>query len=791
MKLTLLYITSLFLVITFVSTTNTLAQNQTQNTRIKISGKVQDLNNSTPIIGANISSFAKNNGTLSNNYGEYTIMADSESDTIECSFLGYCTQKIALQDILETAQKDHKSNTNRLLTHNFELSADSISIDGIIINTNNDMDIGSKFGRINVNTSQLKYIPLFMGEQDILKYFQMLPGITGGSEGSSDVNIRGGSSDQTLMLLDNIPIYNHNHALGFVSIFNGDIIHSANLYKGSIPTEYGGRLSGVSSLKTRQGNTQKHSQSLTIGTLTAGFTAEGPMARNKSSYIVSARYFTPNLLLGLYNLIRNSPNQYNYAFGDITANLSFRLNQNNTLSWGIYTGYDGLRFNVRNTNYDQENQSQKINTKNTFTLQSIASSLEWNLTLSNGSRLTTSLYATGIDNKENYKFSNLTLSQSSSNRIQSSLLEIGLRSVCEQNIKKHTLRYGATATLQLLRPKNTTVEVNQNNYTSTIKTNNNIECIAIFASDQIALGRWSLNYGLRIPLYITQDGVVSDLEPRIGVAFDAGKQNNLYLSLDRNTQAIFSLNGQNGSYPMDFWMPILDKKLQSSNQVSLGWKFTPHKNWMLSIEGFYKHMDNLYFVYDQDLILEAKNHNNSSMKGYDLGSGKSFGGELVLQYTTKRTMAMFSWSQSKSLRTVNNHTYIYNYDIPLNLNLFVRQQTLHRGARKHYISANVNFRIGIPFMVSNEIYPGIDIGSKSVLPNLPDFPEARLSNYFRLDLNYSMEKQLANGARRIWQISILNATAHFNPYIAFATEQHIEAYCITPFMPSFSYKRYF
>ena len=201
--------------------------------------------------------------------------------------------------------------------------ADSISrteaIDSVVVTARRPLMVYKQTGNIAVDIEQLKYAPLFAGEKDIFKFLQLLPGVSAGKDGMSGLLVRGGSNDQTLILYDDVPIYNQAHAYGILSIFSGETVQSAEVSKGYISPAYGSRLSALTQIRTRDGDRQDHRQSLTVGTLSLAGTVDGPIVRNKGSYLVSARYFFPEAVLALVG------NAVRFGFYDLTGKLSYDI----------------------------------------------------------------------------------------------------------------------------------------------------------------------------------------------------------------------------------------------------------------------------------------------------------------------------------------------------------------------------------------------------------------------------------------------------------------------------------
>lgn len=741
--------------------------------RCAVSGYVREEGSREPMTGASVTS--GKNGVISNSSGFYSIQLEPGDHELSCSFLGYDPVSFEITISADTLV-------------NISLVQSVTELSSVVVLGNSNAVNAARFGKVNVNIGQLKYIPLFAGEQDVFKYFQLLPGVTGGKEGSSEINIRGGSSDQTLILLDEVPIYNQNHALGFVSIFNGDALGGAELYKGGIPATMGGRLSGIASMTTRNGNMEKHKQALTIGTVTASLLLEGPLKKNKISYLFSGRYFTPNLLVAAGTAIAKPETKANYMFYDLTGKLNWQLDKRNSLFLSMYTGKDAITFSLedRHEDYNEGRSGEKklfYRSDGGFYWNTSASSLRLNTILNKGAFLNTTLYYSGLANQLKTDYKNYIEDAYFNSGTRSKLDEIGLRSVATHNLKNHVISYGLHMTYQHIMPKEQWSETE----TGSNRVDNGKLTLytgTFFVDDNITLNKWGLHLGLRVPIYYNKSKTATDIEPRLGISYILNPKSSLYLSYDRNTQPLFSLGRQYGGMPIDFWMPYRDGILQKSDQISAGWKYRPAQPLLVSFEAFYKRMTNLYFVFDEDEMLTAHS-------GFDRGEGRSFGGEMMVQYTGRTNTLMLSYAQISSKRIVDGERFDFMYDIPFNLNLYGKQQTLQRHDRTHFFSFNMNWHSGLPYVLSNEVFPTIEFDGRRpvIVPNNPKYPNIRLVNYFRLDLNYSMERQMRNG-KRVWQFSILNATNYFNPYMVVIKDNKFKGISIMPIMPSFSYRRF-
>lgn len=742
-----------------------------QEKRFTVSGYIREAGTDEPLSGVSI------NSSLSNTSGYYSLKFSAGKQLLNCSMVGYQSLEIEL-------------NIEQDTLLNIALSPQEIAIGEVVVTAKSSTVSNKGVGRIGVNMQQLKYAPAFFGEQDIIKYLQIMPGVTSGKEGSSQLAVRGGGGDQTLILLDDIPIYNQNHAFGFVSIFNGDALSSAELYKGYVPAAFGGRLSSVVSLKMRDGNKYEHHQSLTVGTVSLSALLEGPIVKGKGSYIVSARRFTPDLLLHAFWAIRqNEDFKVMYSFYDINAKINYDLNKNNTLFASFYNGRDKFS-NDYFSNYDNPFSGKKereIESGHGFKWGNISGSLRLNTILGNDIFMNNSVYYSGLTNNQKSYVDDFKSENYNHSNIDSDISEIGFRSTIEQKVGNiQSFTYGLSGSMQIFTPQTTTL---LKNGIATKKhfDNRTLYTATAFVEDEISVGLFKFNAGLRFSLFHNTTKPMIAIEPRAAVRYQPNIKNDLWLSYNRSTQPLFSVSKMFLNFPLDFWLPYTGSRLESSDQISVGWKTQVRSNLIFTLESYYKKFNNLTYIeslddylMDQDDALPA--------------TGKSYGIEFMAQYNLRRFSVVGAYTYSRSLRTVNGVTFPYTYDIPHNINIFASYVTLQKADRTHTLSINVNWRSGMPFTLSNTIYPNPDNlplpeWGNGIVDNWP-FPNSRLKPYFRTDLNFSMERKKRNGTRT-WQISLINATNHVNPYLIYRDGDNYRYSTIMPIMPSFSYRRTF
>ena len=639
--------------------------------------------------------------------------------------------------------------------------ADSISrteaIDSVVVTARRPLMVYKQTGNIAVDIEQLKYAPLFAGEKDI--FLQLLPGVSAGKDGMSGLLVRGGSNDQTLILYDDVPIYNQAHAYGILSIFSGETVQSAEVSKGFISPAYGSRLSALTQIRTREGDRLNHRQSLTVGTLSLAGTLDGPIKRDKGSYLISARYFFPEAVLAI------ADNDIRYGFNDITGKLTYDIHRNHTLSLGVYSGDD----HMKNKEDHAENGFGWGNTTASLRLES-----RWNDNL----RSSVVAYYTYLQNRQETKFKDDGFSNWGKTTFKTH--EFGARMTFDQRLSRvWSLEYGATFSHQRFEPMHTKSIINgqhkDRGYSSELLVSG-----ALFLNNRFQWGGWRADVGVRGAAYDNSEQTRYAVEPRAQLSYDFGRDNSVWLSGTINSQALVQFNRYYYSMPIDFWTPFRDGRLQHAWQVSLGGRAKLHENLTLSVEGYYKRMRNLPLIYDSDDFLL----NNG---GFIYGTGRAFGIEAMLQYQTERLSLTASYTYTDSRRRSDGVTYPFEYDVPHDFNAFVSYDVVKRPGRKHTFSLNVAWRSGLPYRLTNESYPDTD-GNPII--GITAYPTMRMRNYFRADVSYNMERRKRNGVRN-WQFSIINATWHKNPVSIYPYRGSYKATVLIPIMPSVSYTRTF
>ncbi len=644
----------------------------------------------------------------------------------------------------------------------------------VVVGTNNNVS-GMQMGFERMTSKSIKDIPMVMGEQDILKVAQMLPGVQSAGEGASGLNVRGGTADQNMFYINKIPVYNTSHLFGFFSAFSSDIINAFSLYKSNIPAKYGGRLSSIFDISTRSGNKKEFYGKGGISFVTGHLAVEGPIKKDKSSFVLNYRGTYSDWLLSQIDDIdiQNS----DASFYDLSASFNTEINQKNALKTFFYRSSD--HFSLASTDdYSYENTGISLNWKHLF-----SSSLNGDLSLVH------SQYGNKHDGKDNpseaftheFKLNHSELrADLLYNTKKDHLFAFGLNSIYYHQNRGDVLPYNMESTrIPIEMGKEQGLE------------------FALYASDEFSLlPNLKINAGLRFSMfsYLGANDVnlyfndspkdennikevksygsgeviktYSSLEPRILLNYQLSPNNAIKGSYNRNKQYVFMLSNTIAMSPTDMWK-LADYHLKPpvSNQLSIGYYHNfPFKGLEVSIELYQKNMDNIVEYKDGVDFLSDKPTEMQLLQGEQ----KVQGMEFMLKKTTGRLSGRMSYTYSKSMvkvagdspsETINNGlAYPSNYDRPHSFNFAA---TLRSNMRLSF-STIVDYSTGRPIT-----YPITSYQSNGQEILYYSTRNAyRIPDYFRIDLSVNLEGNLRRkkAIHSFWTLNVYNVTGRKNAY---------------------------
>jgi hypothetical protein len=725
-----------------------------------ISGHVKDASNSEILIAANVYIRELSTGTVTNAYGYYSISLKPGTYSISVSYIGY-------------KSFEQKLNLTADLILNIELYPATKQLEEVSVSTvKKNQNVSSlETGTNQLAIQSIRRIPAFMGEVDVIKAIQMLPGVATTAEGSSGFSVRGGASDQNLILLDEATVYNASHLMGFFSIFNNDAIKDAKLYKGDIPASNGGRLSSLLEVRMKDGNMKTFSATGGIGTISSRLTVEGPIIKERTSFIAAGRrtYADVFLPLSKNTEIRNNK----LYFYDLNAKLNHIINDRNRIFFSTYFGRDVFKNQFAGMDFG--------NSTATF---------RWNHLFSSRLFSNFSLIHCNYD----YKLGTAE-GRPDSFEWNSNLKDYSVKAdfIFYAN-PMNTVKFGAVTTYHHFLPGTAMGTGSQSAISKFVLPDNYALEHGIYTTSENKIGRnLFIKYGLRLSVfqnvgkatvynfdkyYNSIDSTIFDsgnfyntyqgLEPRLGVTYMLGEFTSLKASYARTRQYIQLAQNSTAGTPLDIWFPASKNiKPQVSDQFSLGFFRNYKENEIeTSIEGYYKKMINTIDFKDHAMLLL-----NPKLEGETrIGKAWSAGIEFLVRLNLQKLNGWISYTLSKTERTINginnNIPYPAPYDKPHNISVVLNYpitSDLQLGANWIYSTGNpVTFPTGRYEILG------------SVLPVYSDRNAYRMPDYHRLDLSLTYSKPSKAGRKwqGEWNLSVYNVYARHNAWsINFVTDE--------------------
>jgi hypothetical protein len=621
-----------------------------QTPRFTISGTIKSGGKGETLIGASVR--AGGAGTVSNEYGFYSLTLDSGLHVIEFSATGLQTKT---EEIL----------LNRNLRLNIQLGDEIKSLEGVVVTAESrGRSISSpQMGVEKLSTREIKNIPVLLGERDILKTLQLLPGIKSAGDGNSGFYVRGGAGDQNLILLDEAPVYNASHLLGFFSTFNSDAIKDMTVYKGGMPAQYGGRLSSVLDIKMNDGNNQDFSVSGGLGLISAKINVEGPLQKDRSSFLVTGRRTYVDMFLKMSS--DSTVNRNSLYFYDLNTKMNYQLGEKDRLYLSGYFGKD------------------VIGVGETFGIDwgNGTGTLRWNHIFNSKLFANTSLIFS------NYKYRISIRSAGDDFDIFSQIRDWNLKQEYQLYAdNRNNIRFGFNTIYHVITPGEVKASATASVNSSALQKRYSWEN-AVFASNTWkASQKVNISYGLRLSSFsvlgkgdyftLRPTGEVKDtihynsgefvksyinLEPRIAASFVFNRASSLKASFARNVQNLHLVSNSTSSNPTDKWIANTNIiKPEISDQVSLGYyKDLFGGRYELSVETYYKSMQNQIDYRDGADIFANSDAIESQLL---FGKGRAYGIEWLFKKKAGRFSGWIAYTLSKTEKKINgiNNNRWYN-----------------------------------------------------------------------------------------------------------------------------------
>lgn len=739
-----------------------------------IYGFVRAAQSGEALIGATVSvSGNKTYTVLTNAYGFYSLTIPAGEYALNSSHVGFLERNERM--VIEESQR-----------HIIELRVkEADTMQAVIVSSSGKKSIVQNVvtGNHRLSILEIKKIAMGGGEPDVLKSLQFLPGIQSAAEGTTNLSVRGGSYDQNLILLDEAPVYNPSHSLGFFSAFNTDALKDVAIYKGVFPAQYGGRLSSVIDIRMKEGNNKKHTLSGGTGWVASRLTYEGPVKKDKSSFMISGRYSNTGTVLNTayaLGMIDASTKNNKVSFYDLNAKFNTVLSSRDRLYLSAYTGHDNfyLRALDVGTRMSWGNATVTARWNHIFNARLFAN--------------TSLLYS-------NYKYNHYELDDSRDFSWRSRLKEVTLKTDFDWSTNKNSLlKLGTGITFQNVLPGETMP--NSTHPASkgvSLNNRNSAQIFAYFNHEQKINKRISISYGVRatgfaalgdawVYRYNADTTEVTDstfhgkgktitsyfgVEPKATVRVLLSPSASLKIGYGRNYQFQHLLTNSSVGMPTDMWIPSDTYfKPQYSDQFSAGLYHTfSGESWEASVESYYRNSHNVIDYKDNaELFLNDKIETQVLT-----GQAKGYGVELLIKKNKGASNGWISYTWSKAMRQINginnNEWYPAAYDRRHNFS-FVYNHTL---SKRLQLSANWVFRSGVRMTIPLGSY---SFGGTRILYYSTRNGYA-LSDYHRLDLSVTWQNRFKE--KRKWQgewvFSLYNAYNRQN-VVAVLTKQEYISY---------------
>lgn len=711
-----------------------------------ISGVLRDAQNGETLIGATVQAPALRSGNASNEYGFYSLSLPAGEDSIELlfSYIGY-----------ETVSKRIKPEGNVKL--DISLQQVGTLIQEIVIKANGleEKMKSTEMSVTTISTREIKAVPALFGETDIIKILQLKPGFTPGSEGTTGLFVRGGNTDQNLIILDEAVVYNPNHLFGFFSTFNSDAVKDLKVFKGGFPAQYGGRLSSVIDVRMKEGNNKKYTGSGGVGLISSRLTLEGPIQKDKSSFIVSGRRTYVDIVTRQVNKSNEGKADYvkipDYYFYDLNTKVNFTLTEKDRLFLSGYFGRDVFNFKDETFNFR-------------FDWGNATGTARWNHVF--GPRLFANTTFTFSD----YRYNIQNQLQGFSFSLGSNIKDVNTKvDFFYQPTNQHTVRFGANITYHDF----ITARLKAGSDDGQIKFEagreyNGLEYGAFIADEWAILPKLKINYGLRFSAWQNNPALYFNAEPRVAANYSVNERWSMKASYARMSQYVHLLASSGLSLPTDIWYPSTEGvKPEISDQIAIGTSYLIGDQILVTWEAWYKWLQN-----QVDFIDGAELFGNNELENeLTIGRGFSFS-PLELEIEKKEGKLTgwigytLAWVKRGEFADINNGAYFPpRFDTRHNFSIV----GIYELSKKWQITATWVYSSGyiswLPLgRYSLQDVPGAPF--QTVVPIYGPRNTYRYPAYIRGDLGviYKWKKRRSE---HDLTLSVYNVTDRRNPYFLF------------------------
>lgn len=765
--------------------------------KLTVSGTVKDAETGETLIGVNIFDKKNQKGATTNNYGffSYTTM-ESEIELI-FSYVGYDPKAINFNLGIDT-----------LFT--VELMPSGLLNEVVIEGERSDpIQESTQMGAINVPLREIKNLPALMGEVDIFKVIQLLPGVQSGAEGASGLYVRGGSPDQNLILLDGVPVYNASHLFGFFSVFNDGAINNVELIKGGFPARYGGRLSSVIDISMKEGNMKEFKGEGSVGLIASKITIEGPIKKDKTSFLLSGRRtYLDMIARPIIKKSSEGRENVGYYFYDLNAKLNHIFDKKNRLYLSYYGGQDVAYSRFKNT-WDQPEGVNTSNEEAGLGWGNNIAAVRWNHVFNQR------LFANITGTFTQYKFRVFSDYESTFVSNAGNAPEIdryssdyfsGIRDVALKADfdfipnPQHYIRWGGSWINHRFTPGVFASTDNDRPEIQEGGTPSDSQEISLYMEDDFSVGdRFKFNAGVHFSGFLANTKTYTSLQPRFSARYLLDPESSIKISYVQMAQFVHLLTNAGLGLPTDLWVPSTDRiGPQESWQVSAGYFKKIGYGLELSVEGYYKDMQGVIEYEDGASFLNTTQDWQDKVTS---GEGRSYGLEVLLQKKTGKTTGWIGYTLSKTERRFDDINFGKWFPFRYDRRHDISVTAVHKLSEKIDISGTWVFGTGNFITVPTQRYQhsttvindsNVRYGGLYV-----DYFESRnnfqMKSYHRMDLGINFHKEKKWGMRT-WNISVYNVYSRLNPFYMDISYNYdlqrnqLRQFSLFPIVPSVSYR---
>ena len=751
-----------------------------------ISGTISSSEDGELLFGAIVYDTVSKKGSVTNEYGYYSITLPTNTAVLRISYSGLRTIYIPI------AANQNKMDIAMEIAGNLA----EVEIQG------NRAIQNSEMGTVELDMDKVDKLPVILGERDVFKVLQLLPGIKSGGEASSGLYVRGGGPDQNLILLDGVPVYNASHLFGFFSTFNSDAISSVTLHKGGFPSRYGGRASSVIDMRMKEGNTKYYNLEGSVGLIASRILFEGPIIKDRTSFIISARRTYIDLLTQPF--IYASEEQFaGYFFQDFNAKIQHKINDKHHIYLSGYFGKDKFYMSENDKSENENGESEKYKAKSGLEWGNAISALRWNY------KIRPKLFMNTTATFSKYHFE-VSFDESTESDEGNEELSYGYTSgILDWSIKSdlsyfphpnHTVRFGASDTYHTFTPginySKETVEGSTNSKESGSPRQFAHE-MSVYIEDDMKLGtRLKINLGIHQSSYLIGKSWYHIPQPRLAGNIQLTEKSSVKFGGTRMAQFLHLLTNSTIGLPTDLWVPATEKtKPIYSNQLNLGYYLELPKNYQFSIEGYYKDMQNLIQYKEGASFISGSTDWQDKVT---VGQGWSYGAEFLVEKKkgdfTGWIGYTLSWTERQFDEINDGKRFFYKYDRRHDLSLALTydpEGPWDFGLVFVYSTGN---SLTIPTHTYNQaINPTQQmLFYQPTVDSYEEINNFKMPDYHRLDLGANRTKERRAGTST-WSFSIYNVYNRQNPFMVYigynkSSEKRLMQVTLFPIIPSVSWK---